>query len=117
MSPLVAANLLSNNNIRFVLLGGLSCLSKDLTQNLTQSELKRDVQDKLDRDIEAYIRSTDSHCVMLKAKAGAKAAKKGAAEAELDAKDPLDFWFAQVGFIMTKVLLISLIYLGKLQEL
>ena len=96
MSPLVAAPLPSNNNIKFVLPGGLSCLREGLTKNLTQSESQRDARDKLDRDIEAYTRSADSHCTMLKAKAEAEAAKKGEAEAELDTKDPLDFWFVQV---------------------
>ena len=69
MSPLVAAPLPSNNNIRFLLPGGLSCLSEGLTQNLTQSELRE-----------------MSGTSWTEAKA-----ENGAAEAELDAKDPLDF--------------------------
>ena len=64
VSPLIDAPATSsNNNIKLLLPGGLSCLSETLTQTLNQCESGRDVRDKLDRDIDVYIRSANSHWV------------------------------------------------------
>ena len=107
VSPLIDAPATSsNNNIKLLLPGGLSCLSETLTQTLNQCESGRDVRDKLDRDIDVYIRSADSHCAKLKAKAEADARMHGKCEAEMVAEDPLDFWINQVmNICLTKVLI------------
>ena len=57
------------------------------------------MREKLDKDIETFSRAADLHLVGLQAEAVAKAKKNGKNEAEIIAKDPLDFWFAQVGVI------------------
>ena len=86
----------SNNNIRFVLPGGLSCLSDGFSQTLVRNESERSIRDKIDKDLETYIRAADSHLAGLQAEAAEKAANDKE-EVEIVAKDPLDFWFAQVG--------------------
>ena len=101
MSPLVSVPDLptaSNNNLRFVLPGGLGCLSDGLTQTVSRNSSERSARDQLDRDLEAYIRAADSHFSGLQAEAAAKALAEGkeVEEVEIVAKDPLDFWFAQV---------------------
>ena len=88
----------SNNNLRFVLPGGLGCLSDGLTQTVARNSSEMSARDQLDRDLEAYIRAADSHFSGLQVEAAAKASAEGkeVEEVELVAKDPLDFWFAQV---------------------
>ena len=95
-TPAVASN---NNNIRFVLPGGLSCLSDGLSQALVRNESERNIRDKIDKDLEVYVRAADNHLAGLRAEAAAKAEKAATdrEEVEIVAKDPLEFWFAQVG--------------------
>ena len=95
-APAVASN---NNNIRFVLPGGLSCLSDGFSQTLVRNESERNIRDKIDKDLEVYVRAADNHLAGLQAEAAAKAEKAAndGEEVEIVAKDPLDFWFAQVG--------------------
>ena len=104
VSPLIASpSPSSNNNIKLMLPGGLSCLSESLTQTLNQTESVRDVREKLDRDIDVYIRSANSHCAKMKAKAEEEARINGKFEAEVVAEDPLNFWINQVRNICLKV--------------
>ena len=77
----------------------MSCLSDALSQTLSRNESARSRRDKLDKDLETYIRAADNHLDDLEAEARAKAAREGKEEAEIDPKDPLDFWCAQVGVI------------------
>lgn len=95
-TPAPASN---NNNIRFVLPGGLSCLSDGFSQTLVRNESERNIRDKIDKDLEVYVRAADNHLAGLQAEAAAKAEKAAndGEEVEIVAKDPLDFWFAQVG--------------------
>lgn len=89
----------ADNNITFVLPGGLSSLNDGLSQTLARNESEGSLRDKLDQDIKTYIRAADLHLKGLKEEASAKAAATGIKKVELVAKDPLDFWFAQVGVI------------------
>lgn len=111
VSPLVAETApapASNNNIRFVLPGGLSCLSDSLSQTLVGNESERNIREKLDKDLQSYISAADSHLASLQDEARVEAEKKKKErqdrgeveveeEVEIAPKDPLDFWFAQVG--------------------
>ena len=99
-----------NNNIMFVLPGGLSSLSDGLSQTLASNVSEGSIRDKLDQDIQTYIRAADLHLKGLKAEACAKAAATGNNKVELVAKDPLDFWFAQVGVICILYDLFIVIY-------
>merc|ERR1719154_433466 len=81
------------NNITFVLPGGLSSLSDGLSQTLASNQSDRNIRDKVDQDLQTYIRAADLHLNGLKGEAAAMA--KGKSKVELVAKDPLDFWFAQ----------------------
>ena len=116
MSPLVAeaapasTSASDNNNIMFVLPGGLSSLSDGLSQTLASNVSEGSIRDKLDQDIQTYIRAADLHLKGLKAEACAKAAATGNNKVELVAKDPLDFWFAQVGVICILYDLFIVIY-------
>ena len=85
----------SNNNIRFVLPGGLR---RSGGQTRARSESDRSTRDKLERDIDTYIRAADLHLDELEEEQAAEAIAQGkqAEEVELVAKDPLHFWFAQV---------------------
>ena len=89
----------SNNNIKFVLPGGLGCLSDGLSQTLARNETERNMREKLDKDLETYSRAADSHLAVLQAEAAAEAKRNGKTEAEIVPKDPMDFWFAQVSVI------------------
>jgi len=80
------------NNITFVLPGGLSSLSDGLSQTLASNQSERNIRDKVDQDLQTYIRAADLHLNGLKGEAAAMAKGK---KIELVAKDPLDFWFAQ----------------------
>ena len=86
------------NNITFVLPGGLSSLSDGLSQTLASNQLERNIRNKVDQDLQTYIRAADLHLNSLKAEAAAMA--KGKSKVELIAKDPLNFWFAQVSVIV-----------------
>ena len=99
-----------NNNIMFVLPGGLSSLNGGLSQTLASNVSEGSIRDKLDQDIQTYIRAADLHLKGLKAEACAKAAATGNNKVELVAKDPLDFWFAQVGVICILYDLFIVIY-------
>ena len=57
------------------------------------------MRESLDKDLETYSRAAASHLAALRAEAASEAKKNGKTEAEIVAKDPLDFWFAQVGVI------------------
>lgn len=102
MSPLVVDSEPDNSNnneeISFVLPGGLDFLSDGLTETLSQNQSEREARDKLDRDMETYIRSAKSHLEVLHAEAKQKA-KKEKKKVEIIPKDPLEFWFAQVNVI------------------
>ena len=65
------------------------------------------MREMLDKDIETYSRAADSHLAVLQAEAASEAKRKGKTEAEIVAKDPLDFWFAQVGVICFIIYLFS----------
>ena len=57
------------------------------------------MREKLDKDLETYSRAADSHLAVLQAEAAAEATRNGKTEAEILPKDPMEFWFAQVGDI------------------
>ena len=103
MSPLVVdseeSDNSNNNNeeeeITLVLPGGLDCLRDGLTQSLSQNQSEREALDKLDQDLDTYMRNAKSHIEVLHAEAKKKA-KKEKKKVEMIAKDPLEFWFAQV---------------------
>ena len=110
VSPLVAETVpapATNNNIRFVLPGGLSCLSDGLSQTLVRNESERNIREKLDKDLQTYLSAADSHLTSLQDEARVEAdqrnkERKDRGEVEVEEsveivpKDPLDFWFAQV---------------------
>ena len=98
-APATTTNSNNNNNIKFVLPGGLGCLSDGLSQTLARNETKRNMREKLDKDLETYSRAADSHLAVLQAEAAAEAKRNGKTEAEIVPKDPMDFWFAQVSVI------------------
>lgn len=57
------------------------------------------MRERLDKDIKTYSRAAATNLAVLQAEAASEAKKNGKTEAEIVAKDPLDFWFAQVGVI------------------
>ena len=98
-APAAVATNSNNNHIKFVLPGGLGCLSDGLSDTLARNDTERNMREKLDKDLETYSRAADSHLAVLQAEAAAEAMRNGKTEAEIIPKDPMEFWFAQVGDI------------------